>query len=132
MKRKKSERTKLIEKADKLWSLCVRTRDDFTCQKCGKKEKHTQGAHIFSRNHFQTRWDPANGITMCYYCHIMWSHREPIEFTQWIMEKLGRSKFRSLEEKSKPKEQITELFIQSRIISLQSFLNHIQKSESPF
>ncbi len=97
----KSKIAQLKRSLDKSWSLAVRTRDRFTCQKCGKQHKQTHAAHIFSRNNLATRFNVENGVTLCYYCHIIWSHREPLEFAKWIEEKLGEKKFKALEAKSK-------------------------------
>ena len=37
---------------------------------------------------------------MCYYCHIIWGHREPVEFTEWIRERLGEELFQELKKLS--------------------------------
>jgi predicted restriction endonuclease len=92
---------KLIKKLDKLFSKIVRERAGYRCLKCGTISKYTQTAHVFSRNNRSVRWDLDNGICLCYYCHIMWAHREPVEFTEWIQKKLGRKKWEYLEKKSK-------------------------------
>lgn len=91
-----------IKKAKKdldiLWSKFIRRRDP-TCEKCGKTGS-TQAAHIFSRGNLSTRWLPSNGIGLCFYCHLYWGHREPVEFTLWIMERMGKENFAALKKKS--------------------------------
>jgi hypothetical protein len=101
-KRIKSEKQKFIKKLDELYSLVVRTRDNFKCQKegCPASGKYMHCAHIFTRSRMFTRWDLDNGITFCYYHHLLWSHREPVEFTLWCMERLGKEKFEELRKKS--------------------------------
>lgn len=102
-RRKKSDKTKMIEKLDKLWSLAVRTRDRFQCRKEGcpaNGRRNSQGGHIWGRSHKAVRWDPDNGITMCYYHHIHWSHREPVEFTEWVVKQIGKDKFEALKKKA--------------------------------
>ena len=101
--KKGSKRNKykaIIKKLDTLWSKAVRLRDNFTCQRCGRQHKHVQAAHIFSRNNKSVRWDIDNGITLCHYCHIYWAHREPVEFTKWVIDRLGEEKFNELEKKA--------------------------------
>lgn len=85
---------------DELWSRAVRLRDKYTCQKCGRTHKQVQAAHIFSRNRKSVRWDIDNGITLCYYCHIHWAHREPLEFAEWIKERLGEEKYEKLKRRA--------------------------------
>ena len=94
MKKPKYDKKKIVKKLDTLWSIKIRERDKI-CQKC-QKTKATQAAHIFSRRNLSTRWSLANGIGMCYFCHMFWAHREPVEFTLWITQKIGKSEFRSL------------------------------------
>lgn len=88
---RKSTVKSLKKKLDILWSKKIRERDEI-CQHCGKTQS-TQAAHIVSRGNLETRWLLENGVGMCYYCHIMWAHHQPIEFTEWIETKLGRAKF---------------------------------------
>lgn len=54
-----------------LWSQAVRRRDKYRCLMCGKTE-HIQAHHwLFRRSHsLALAVDPANGITLCYGCHI--------------------------------------------------------------
>jgi hypothetical protein len=84
---------------DTLWSRAIRDRDGY-CQKCGALGVG-QAAHIFSRRNLTTRWDKENGVTLCYACHIHWAHRRPVEFALWVMEKLGREKFKALEKRTR-------------------------------
>jgi len=86
---KKISIPRLKKEADKRFSLEVRTRDKFTCQKCGKQNKHVHCAHVFSRNRLSVRYEMDNAITLCYYCHIIWSHRCPVEFAEWCRDRLG-------------------------------------------
>lgn len=89
---------KAKKELDTLWSLAVRRRDRF-CRRC-KKALSTQAAHIFSRGNLSTRWDVENGWGADYYCHIVWSHREPLEFSEWIKNELGEKNFNALKKKS--------------------------------
>ena len=95
MKRTKFDAKKIKKNLDILWSKFIRARDK-SCQKCGKTGA-TQAAHIFSRNNLQVRWNPRNGIGLCFYCHLYWAHRSPVEFTLWIKQRIGERDFRELE-----------------------------------
>ena len=58
---------------DRRFSLMVRERDHFTCQRCGAVHMPTsQGlhsAHMFGRGKPATRLDPENSCALCYGCH---------------------------------------------------------------
>ena len=96
--KKKFNKKKAKKELDTLLSRHVRSRDGI-CQKC-RKTPATQAAHIFSRGRLSTRWDEENIIGLCFYCHLYWAHREPVEFTLWIIDRLGKSEFKKLQEKS--------------------------------
>ena len=52
------------------WKQKVNTRDNFTCQDCGKE--HSQIAHHIKmwHEHPELRFEVSNGITICRACHI--------------------------------------------------------------
>lgn len=97
---------KAKKQLDIQWSLVIRGRDKI-CRRC-KKAPASQAAHIFTRNNLSTRWDSENGFGMCYYCHIIWAHREPIEFTLWTQEEIGMARFVALREKTKQISPLTK------------------------
>ena len=98
-KPKKFNVKKAKKHLDTCWSIYIR-RLYPTCQKCGKTGS-TQAAHIFSRGHLSTRWDTTNGIGLCFYCHLYWAHREPVEFTLWIIRRMGKKEFDALKARAK-------------------------------
>lgn len=51
--------------------------------RCGKTF-NLQCAHIIGRRNHRLRYDPQNGIALCYACHIHYAHKEPIAFTRWL------------------------------------------------
>ena len=93
-KASKNEKSKATKRADVRVSKKVRKRDKL-CRKC-KKTKSTQCAHIFSRSNMATRWEMDNLLGMCYYCHIFWAHRNPVEFAEWCKEEIGIKKYNKL------------------------------------
>lgn len=81
------ERKKLTKKLDKLFSAWIRNRDG-RCLKCGRLDGGLQCAHIAGRRSLAGRWNEKNAITLCYFCHLRWSHQNPLEFTVWLKENL--------------------------------------------
>lgn len=67
-----------IRLADKLFSNYVRTRDNWTCQRCRRKfEPGSQGlhcSHFWGRGRENTRFDPDNADALCFGCHQLWGH----------------------------------------------------------
>ena len=87
-----------IKTLDKLWSEAVRTRDA-KCLRCGKVSG-LQGAHIFSRTSRATRWDLENGVSLDYACHLHWAHKNPVLFTRWLENLMGKAWLNKLQSKN--------------------------------
>jgi 5-methylcytosine-specific restriction endonuclease McrA len=66
--------------ANQMWSRDIRERDDFTCQRCGKRDEvSNQAHHVATRKRRpDLRYDRSNGKTVCPDCH-RWIHDHPIE-----------------------------------------------------
>jgi hypothetical protein len=94
------DKKKLREINDKLWSLAVRNRDNYTCRMCGTQTKNAEAHHIIGRDNKVLRWDIDNGISLCFYCHRYKIHggkmgeEERIEFYRKV------SDYDKLKEKS--------------------------------
>ena len=92
-----------IDKRDTIFSKLIRTRDKWTCQRCGRKyEEGSQGlhcSHFFSRRHRGTRWSVENAAAHCMGCHA-YLGGNPIEFAEWIEAYLGRDRFSQLRMKA--------------------------------
>lgn len=107
----KSHKKISITKLDYWFSLCVRERANWTCQKCGKaypptlNEKGLPGnralhcSHFVGRGNDSVRTDPLNAEAHCYGCHSFFE-QNPIIFSDYIKEVLGE-KFEILMEKSR-------------------------------
>lgn len=51
------------------WRLSVLKKDDYTCQKCGKKDD-LRVHHIYSFAHYrELRYETSNGVVVCEDCH---------------------------------------------------------------
>ena len=93
-----------IKAADTWFSKCVRQRDGWTCQKCGKQYEWDKGrgldcSHVFGRTRRSTRWCKENAVAMCMGCHRWW-HSFPAESGRWFADKVGMKKFELLLEKA--------------------------------
>lgn len=82
-----------IDAADKAFSQYIRTRDNWTCQRCGKKYSpptqalHT--SHFKGRGKEATRFDPRNADALCYGCHRYFTS-QPDEHYEWQVHRKGR------------------------------------------
>ncbi len=97
----KSPRRRLVylQEADRLWSLAVRMRDKFTCQRCGRLGN--QPHHIFSRAIRHLRHDLGNGICLCAGCHTLGTesaHKGPEAFRDWLIRFKGQAWFVALKQ----------------------------------
>ena len=99
IKTKKSfSRSKLIEEADKVWSLYIRNRDIWNpCITCETPWKDThQAGHFMSRRYLNTRWEKLNGASQCPQCNC-WGAGEQYLFSlaldrkrKWLAEDLRK------------------------------------------
>jgi hypothetical protein len=85
-KRRKQRKAKCKD-ADRLFSLLIRTRDDWTCRACGKPNQAPQCAHIVSRRYRATRWLAVNAVCLCAGCHISYTY-DPIAWEDWVEDHL--------------------------------------------
>lgn len=86
-----------ITPADKAFSLCIRERSNWTCDRCDTfypegKRMALHCSHYHGRGKYSTRFDPNNCWAHCFGCHRYLS-AHPAEFTAWALEKLGDGLF---------------------------------------
>ncbi|MCH7541954.1 HNH endonuclease, partial [Patescibacteria group bacterium] len=59
--------------SDRLFSRYIRYRDNWTCQRCGKrfeeKAQNLHNSHYWGRGDESTRFDTENCDALCSYCH---------------------------------------------------------------
>lgn len=86
-----------IDKADKAFSDWIRTRDNWTCQRCFKHfdplvstdRMGIHCSHFMGRGKEATRFEPLNADAMCYGCHrYLGAH--PAEHYQWQVKRKGQ------------------------------------------
>ncbi len=72
---------------DTKWSRLVRDRDEDTCQVCGNYG-HVNAHHVETRSIKSLRFEPLNGISLCFQCHTanhkFSAHKTPEAFKRWF------------------------------------------------
>lgn len=70
MKHKIGSKEQLRDEADKVWSLIIRTKFQYTCTMCGAKDRLV-AHHAFKTKGSSSalRHDISNGICLCVFCH---------------------------------------------------------------
>lgn len=125
--KKKSERTKRQELCDTLFSEAVRLRDHGTCCYCGKTTKMAQVHHIFSRVHMSTRYDVDNGVTLCYYCHMMVAHHDGGTFNHWVeYDWLGHAAYEALYQRMRETVKTTDAWYDEQEARLRAYIAKLQ------
>lgn len=84
-----------VDSADKWFSLYIRNRANWRCEKCGKKYEPPTNllhcSHFIGRGKENTRFDPDNASAHCFHCHqYLTSH--PQEHMEWKISQIGQKK----------------------------------------
>ena len=85
--KKQSSKRHLIIQKDKELRAQILIRDNYTCQRCGKKleGRNCHLSHVLPKGKYpELRHDPNNVKILCYHCHIQFWHKNPIEAMQWF------------------------------------------------
>lgn len=86
-----------LDPADIVFSKFIRTRDIWTCQRCGKKYTPPTNAlhcsHYFGRGRENTRFDPLNCDTLCHGCHKIWGSDDKEGYRNFKIKQLGQRGF---------------------------------------
>ncbi len=110
-------------KLDSLWGKIIHTRDK-VCQRCGRSNTKLDAHHIFYKRFMATRWDPQNGILLCFNpCHKFGensAHQDIKGFRKWVKTKIGEVNFQILEVKKKnivrfPDYEINRLYLEQEL-----------------
>lgn len=101
-----------INTEDRWFSLYIRARDNWKCQRCGRQYKPyvagednsslagLHNAHCFGRGSHSTRWDEDNCMALCYGCH-RYIDANPDEKMELFKEKLGEDRYLAIKRSSK-------------------------------
>ena len=84
-------RTK-CNKRDAIFSLLIRERAGWRCERCGKQFErgapNLHCSHLFGRRHRATRWTSFGAVAHCAGCHFYLTEH-PLDFAIWIRKHLG-------------------------------------------
>lgn len=86
--------------SDALWSNYVRSRDNWTCQRCGRKYSPNNAgglhcSHYFGRSNYAVRFCLLNTESLCHGCHSYFT-KNPHDHRQHKFEKLGSKLYEEL------------------------------------
>ena len=88
--------------SDVVWSKYIRTRDNWTCQRCNKKYTPPTSAlhcsHFWSRGNWSVRFDFFNCQSLCYGCHS-YLGGNPQEHREFVLNRLGQKEFDALQKR---------------------------------
>ncbi len=105
---------------DKLWSAYIKQRDGF-CQFCFRVEGMMNAHHLFSRRHTATRWEPNNGVLVCYTCHntahndIEWGHDRAVSYA-------GTIRMKEMEAASRQIKPFDRAYYAAKLVELRGLL----------
>ena len=103
---KKKTKPWTTAKADAKFSLFIRERANWKCQRCYKDFSNNKGqlhcSHFWSRRHSSTRYDAENCVAACYSCHKWhWEIEKQGEYRDFMLNWLGNEKYTVLAERSR-------------------------------
>ena len=82
---------------DALFSLYIRSRDHWTCQRCWKQftppTKVLHNSHFYGRTMHSVRYDPTNCDALCYGCHKYWEKEDREGYRAFKIRQLGQKGF---------------------------------------
>lgn len=99
MKPKNEKLSALKKKADTVFSIYIRRRDNGRCITCGmqKEWKEMQAGHYVSRICLGLRYDPKNVHCQCYSCNCM-KHGDMITYREKMVDMYGEEFVKYLED----------------------------------
>lgn len=85
-----------IDSADKYFSLFIRYRANWKCERCGTPyEVGSQGlhcSHFWGRARESTRFDPENCVAHCHGCHAFLT-ANPELHREWKLKQIGQQRY---------------------------------------
>lgn len=97
-KKKVVTASSLRKKLDKVFSLYIRKRDNYTCFTCGKRleSRFAQCGHFVPRQYLATRYSEINCHCQCYACNVLYGG-QPSAYATRLKEKYGGGIVENLE-----------------------------------
>ena len=89
-----------LDSLDREFSVFIRSRDNWTCQRCGRdfwnSRDYLHTSHFVGRANKATRFDPDNCDALCWECHEEF-HAHPEAHKAWKLFRLGPERFEALQ-----------------------------------
>lgn len=126
-KKPKTERQKLKDKLDKLFSVIIRSKGH--CERCGKTE-YLNCHHIFSRSNLSVRWNLDNGVCLNAGWHTLQknsAHKNPIEFINWIKGQRGVEWYENLRIKANQIKKWTIPELKEKVKAFQEMIKQFEE-----
>ncbi len=114
-----------LRPTDIKFSLYIRRRDKWTCQRCGKRYQEGQrgldNSHYWERGHESTRFELDNCDALCHLpCHDIWGHGEERDkYKEFKIKQLGEDRFKSLDiqaHTTKKRDDVMDLLIINKLL----------------
>ena len=92
---------------DRLFSQYVRSRAGWRCEYSGDTNVQLDCAHVLSRRHVLTRWNPQNAVCLSRRWH-MWFTDHPHEWADWTRGYLGADTVDALQAQAYAGDKLTD------------------------
>lgn len=121
--RRTNERRKIIKKLDTVFSKIIRTRDKWTCFRCGAvfapPTTSLQNSHFWPREIMATRYHPDNCDAACYGCHFFHLEKQKQGvYRTYKLQQLGQQRYDALESLATAREKLTTAQLQEMCESM--------------
>lgn|SRR3990167_552671 len=125
---------------DDLWSLIIRVRAKWHCERCGldcsSNKGYLDGAHIIRRGNWSMRHEVENGVALCKSCHLNFDDprgeaeerlRKMKDNLRWIKKHLGHYRWKKLiiyksrvtpNVKSKATQELIRVYLENELKKL--------------
>ena len=90
-----AKRKATVTTCDNLFRVYIKARDK-SCQRCHTTMGKLETAHFYSRAYRNIRFEPDNACLLCFKCHYLFAHREPLEFAEFWKKRLGEERMNLL------------------------------------
>lgn len=112
------------DRLDYLFSIYIRHRDGWSCQRCGRhygrKDRGLHNSHFIGRANMATRFDPNNCMALCYGCHQIYETHKATVYRDFMLKRLGQAMFDALIARS---QQIVKFDAKEAIVRIQTLLD---------
>lgn len=106
----------LKNRADSVFSLFIRKRDNYTCVLCGANQRDSsiQCGHLIKRGKMATRYDEVNCHALCAACNYRDNFDHDI-YVNWFVKEYGALPYQDLFDRSRTTVKANRQFFQSVI-----------------